>query len=327
MDDEVNTVRHDTRVDVGSVAGEGPFELAATVILAPERVGQDAPVVLVCWPGGSYDRRYWDLQPSAGQGFSAAEHWARDGYVVVTADHLGVGDSDKPADGDAVRIASMADAAAGLVSSVRAMLAAGQLHPSLPALDGVRIVGVGHSLGGSMVITQQARHESYDAVAAIGITQGAKGAVEIPEGADATDPEAIALAQADAFFGGALQSYGRPLKAGSRAWLYGPNDDQEVVDEDVDVRPVWPRGPYVEALMPAQTVDYAARVESPLLLCFSEIDIPESPRQEPAYFTACNDITLFLLPDAAHCSNFSPNRVVLWDRISTWERSLHANRD
>jgi hypothetical protein len=216
----------------------------------------------------------------------------------------------------------MAEAAHGLVSWVRARAAAGSLHPALPALDAVHVVGVGHSLGGSLVIAQQALHRSYDGVAAVGITQGAKSAVAVPEGVDPSDPEAVALAQARAFFGGGDESYGRPLKAGSESWLYGPNDDAQVVQEDIEVLPVWPRGPYVEALLPSQTTALAAQVDAPIFLGFSAIDIPQSPREEPAYFTAAADITLFVLPDAAHCSNFSPNRAHLWDRISAWERSL-----
>lgn len=216
----------------------------------------------------------------------------------------------------------MAEAADGLVAAIRSKMMDGSLHPSLPAMDGARFIGVGHSLGGSLVIAQQARHRSYDAIAALGITQGAKAAVEIPEGADPADPEAVARAQASAFFGGEDQPYGRPVKAGSQSWLYGPNDDHAVVAEDLENLPVWPRGPYVEALLPSETTTFAAEVQHPVFLSFSEIDIPENPRVEPSYFGSTDDITLFLLSNAAHCSNFSPNRVRLWDRISAWEQSL-----
>ena len=61
--------------------------------------------------------------------------------------------------------------------------------------------------------------------------------------------------------------------------------------------------------------------EGPFAL--AAIDIPEkNPRVEPGYFGSADDITVFLLSNAAHCSNFSPNRAQLWDRISAWEHSL-----
>ncbi|XKH52413.1 alpha/beta hydrolase [Citricoccus nitrophenolicus] len=322
MDTSTDIVRHEARIDAGQVAGEGPFALATTAIVASDLLKSSNPVILVCWSGGSYGRSYWDLQPSGVTGYSAAEHWARQGYIVVAADQLGVGDSDRPSDGDAVRIADMAEAGAGLVASLNRLMVAGDLHPALPALEQARFIGVGHSLGGSLVVTQQALHRSYDAIVNIGFTQGDKGAVEAPEGADTSDLEALALAQVGAFFEGGSESYGLPTKVGSRAWLFGPGDDQRIVDEDIQTAVTWPRGPYAEALLPGQTAAYAAAVDAPTFLGFSEIDIPEFPRREPGYFGSANDLTLFVLPDAAHCSNFSPRRVDLWDRITAWERSL-----
>jgi pimeloyl-ACP methyl ester carboxylesterase len=314
--------RHETRIGVGVIDGQGPFELAATVIAVPASVDAVAPVLLVCWPGGSYGRTYWDLDPGSDVGYSAAEHWALQGYIVVTADQLGVGDSDRPHDGDAVRIAHQAAAGDALVRSLRGLAAAGELHPGFPPLDSLRLVGVGHSLGGSLVITQQALHGSYDAIANVGFTQGDKGAVDAPEDTDESDLEALALAQVGAFFAGSTGSYGLPTKADSRSWLYGPQDEPRIVDEDITVSVPWPRGPYAEALLPGRTAAYAAAVECPVFIGFSEIDIPEFPRREPDYFPACGDVTLFVLPDAAHCSNFSPQRKALWDRISTWEQSV-----
>jgi hypothetical protein len=316
-------VRRDLRIDV---AGHLPFEagtteLAATVVLAPAQVGE-RPTLLVCWPGGSYGRAYWDLRPTAASGYSAAEHWARQGYVVVVADHLGVADSDKPADGDALGVEVLAAAAHGFVEELRRRCAAGELHEELPAVDDIRTVGVGHSLGGSVVVAQQARHRSYDAVADIGYTHSAKAAVDDAMGRSDEDARAVALAQADQFFGGTGDSYGRPGKSDSRAWLYGPNDEAGVVEEDIDVHVVWPRGPYIEALTPGLTVPIAAELTGPLFLAFAEIDVPEAPRLEAQFYPACTDITLFLVPDAAHCSNFSPSRQLLWDRIAAWERSL-----
>jgi hypothetical protein len=316
-------VRRDLRIDVARHLPfeTGTAELAATVVLAPALVG-DRPTLLVCWPGGSYGRAYWDLRPATASGYSAAEHWARQGYVVVVADHLGVADSDKPADGDALGVEVLGAAAHGFVEELRRLSAAGELHEALSAVDDIRTVGVGHSLGGSVVVAQQARHHSYAAVADVGYTHSAKAAVDETMGRADEDARAAALAQADQFFGGTGESYGRPGKRESRGWLFGPNDDAAVVEEDLDVLVVWPRGPYIEALTPGLTVPIAAELTGPLFLSFAEIDVPEEPRLEARFYTASSDITLFLVPDAAHCSNFSPSRHLLWDRITAWERSV-----
>ena len=66
------------------------FDLAAAVPRA----------VLICWPGGSYARAYWDMHIAGYPGYSFAEHMTAQGFAVVGADHLGVGASSKPAEGD-----------------------------------------------------------------------------------------------------------------------------------------------------------------------------------------------------------------------------------
>jgi hypothetical protein len=71
-----------TRFDVSDVVGE-QASLAATYY--PARTGTAAGVVLVCLPGGTYNRDYWDL---AVPGYSFAEFATENGYAVVTIDPL-----------------------------------------------------------------------------------------------------------------------------------------------------------------------------------------------------------------------------------------------
>jgi hypothetical protein len=61
-------------------------------------------------------------------------------------------------------------------------------------------------------------------------------------------------------------------------------------------------------------------VTSPVFLGFSAIDVAADPRAEPVHYPAGDDITLYLLPRAGHCSNFAPTRFQLWDRIAAWAR-------
>jgi hypothetical protein len=63
----------------------------------------------------------------------------------------------------------------------------------------------------------------------------------------------------------------------------------------------------------------ASQVDCPVYLSFGgSIDMCEYPREEPKYYRASSDITCFLLPEAAHCANFSPNRQLLWEHLATW---------
>src|SRR4051812_29865394 len=159
------------------VSASVPFDsttcLAASVHL-PDIAGGAPRAVLVCWPGGSYGRAYWDMHIPGHPGYSFAEHLAAQGFLVVAADHLGVGASSKPSDGDRVDFLTVSAAAASFVEQLRALLAEGAPELGGVPLPDTPVIGVGHSLGACLTAVTQARHRSYDAVALLGFTHGRK---------------------------------------------------------------------------------------------------------------------------------------------------------
>ncbi|MFC4507754.1 MULTISPECIES: hypothetical protein [Streptomyces] len=78
--------------------GVGALTIAAT-LYAPAEVDERDVRVLVCWPGGSYGRDYWNIHLPGRDGYSFAEHMTARGFVVIAADPLGVGGSGRPEDG------------------------------------------------------------------------------------------------------------------------------------------------------------------------------------------------------------------------------------
>jgi tetrahydrodipicolinate N-succinyltransferase len=52
-------------------------------------------------------------------------------------------------------------------------LSEGTLADGLAPVGSATIIGVGHSIGGGLVVLQQARWGSYDAIAVLGYTHGA----------------------------------------------------------------------------------------------------------------------------------------------------------
>jgi pimeloyl-ACP methyl ester carboxylesterase len=309
-------------VRVPAVSEDQTLKIAATVYPPPRIRADDPATVLVCWPGGSYDRGYWDINYAGRTDYSAAKYWAQRGFIVVAADQLGVGESSKPVvAGDAVSLEMMGAAADSFVELVRTRLRDGSLHPDIPALERVTMVGVGHSLGGFTVVAQQAEHASYERICCLGVTHSAKVVVDESMGREAVDPTAVAEQQAKLFFKETWDDlYGLPSKAEHSGWLYGADDDPEVTAADSSVSARWARRPYVQALLDGYSAPLAARVTSPVFLGFSEIDVAAEPRTEPVYYPGSNDITLHLLPRAGHCSNFAPTRFELWDRIAAWAR-------
>src|SRR5438270_9471554 len=104
-------------VDVSGVAPAGGHTIVVDVF-AP-RSGEVERAVLFCFPGGGMSRRYYDIAAPAELGnFSMARHLAQQGVVVVTVDHLGVGESRRPDDGYALTPAAIADANVAAVTDM-----------------------------------------------------------------------------------------------------------------------------------------------------------------------------------------------------------------
>src|SRR5215208_499690 len=159
------------------VSSDVPFDeqtlVAASVHLPPAHIAEPR-AVLVCWPGGSYSRAYWDRHVDGHVGYSFADHMAAEGFMVLAADHLGVGASSKPADGDGVDFETSSAAAASFVEQLRVLLADGAPELGGAPLPDIVVIGVGHSLGACLTTVTQARHHCYDGVALLGFTHGEK---------------------------------------------------------------------------------------------------------------------------------------------------------
>jgi hypothetical protein len=313
---------------VVDVSAELPFGertfLAASVHLPDPRLG-GPHAVLICWPGGSYARDYWDMHIPGHPGYSFAEHMTAQGFGVLAADHLGVGASSMPADGDRVDFETMSDAAASFVAQVRSMLADGSEELGGRPLPSVPVIGVGHSLGACLTVVTQARHRCYDAVGLLGFTHGAKEVAVSAVGGAERD---AAIEQARAFFGDSWDDvYGLAPREPNHAWLYRPDVPATVIAADDATAARWPRQAYVEALLQGHSARFAAELDCNVFLGFGDHDIPPQPHADVAYYPRSNDVTLYVLRDSAHCHNFATTRAQLWDRIGVWAAEQSTDLD
>ena len=301
--------------------------LSATVHVPSAQQAGPPRAVLVCWPGGSYSRAYWDMHIPGQPGYSFAEHMTDRGFVVIAVDPLGVGASSRPSDVDAVNLETMAAAAAEFVRQLRTLLAAGELDSRLAPLEDVPLVAVGHSLGGCLAIVEQALHGSYDAVANLGFTHGGKEVVEngpaSGQNEDAATPMQVAIDQAKAFLAtGWDAGYGAAPRAPHHGWLHAADVPAEVIAADDEKASAWPRQSYVGALLAGHSATYARRLTCPVLIAFGDRDVPERPHDDVAFYRASQDVTLVVLAGSAHCHNFAATRIVLWDRLGTWAAAV-----
>jgi alpha-beta hydrolase superfamily lysophospholipase len=324
-------VRHDVRADVTAAVPDlpaAPHEIAATVIADPEQ--WPPRVAMFGFPGGGYSRAYFDLDIPGHAGYSQAEHHASRGWLVVTVDHLGVGQSSLP---DASRLSFEVCAAANdaAVRELVKRLVEGTLAPDLDAVsDRPFVIGAGQSMGGCLSIVAQARHRTFDALAVLGFS-AIHTALPMPDGGwKGSD---VARGRVGDFAASTAE-----MQA-ARAFHYGFHLEDVPADiraADVDTYPLrldgavptWASATMPDSAMsmltPGVVASEAAAIDVPVLTVGGERDVVADLHAEPAAYPACPDVTAVLLRGSAHMHNFAETRQWLWRRLHGWVESLAA---
>src|SRR5262249_11248987 len=136
----------DVRIDVTDAAGLGePAWIAATVHLpVPERLAEP-PLVCFAKPGGGYSRGYFTIDlPGPATGAQAIWHGER-GWIFVSIDHLGVGESSLH-EGARLTYPVVTAANHAAEAEILARLAAGTLVAGYPPIAAPLKIGIGQSM-------------------------------------------------------------------------------------------------------------------------------------------------------------------------------------
>jgi pimeloyl-ACP methyl ester carboxylesterase len=305
----------------------GELEMTARIV-APAAPSEGAPIFF-CVPGMSYGKEYFDLPVDD---YSFARTAAEAGCVVVAVDNVGTGESERPSDGAAVTLAAMAAANAALADGLLTRLGAGDLVAGLPPLRAGRLFGIGHSLGGCLVLLQQAAFETFAAIAVLGFSnQPLEGIYEEhAREAELTDAERFAWAtehlppklwgrpweQLEPYFELPRENFGE--------LFYAPGTPAEVVTADTALATSVPRTAAIETTIPRVSAAAAAGLDVPVLLAYGATDLSPDPLAEVATYPAAPDITLLRLARSAHCHNLSPDRHLLARRLLSWADGVIA---
>src|SRR3954451_9444040 len=152
----------DFRIDVTEAAGLGePTWIAATVHLPDPARLPARPVICFAKPGGGYSRGYYTIDlPGPAKGAQADWHATR-GWIFVSVDHLGVGDSSLHDDAR-LTYATLAAAAHAAEADIISRIAAGTVAQGYPKIGAGLKIGIVKSMGGCLTIVQQGRHHGYD---------------------------------------------------------------------------------------------------------------------------------------------------------------------
>ena len=265
-------------------------------------------VAIVLLNGGTYDKRYWHVSVPGQSGYSMAEYLQKRGNVVVLLDHLGVGESSRPSNGYLIDRHIAASASQIAVTEIFDRLAQGQLDPWVPPLSPFVKVGVGHSLGGMQLITQQAAYRTFDRIAITGYT--AIGVHMVQNG----EHKSGYLGPVD---------YSRPAYITVshelvRETFFFPDVADDVIAVDTALTVDVPYVLIVQSSTAGIITKEASEISVPVYICLGEIDVSPDPDSEPSYFRNSPQLTLHILKRSGHCQVFASTRVEMFDRINRW---------
>ena len=309
------------RVDAGvSLPGEGALQIAVDII-APEN---PQPIVLVCLPGGAMNRRYFDLCAPGDESYSFARQMAARGFICVLMDHLGVGESTRPADGYALTAELLARANAQATATVLKKLGNGSAVPGLAAIPNLTSIGIGHSMGAMLTIVQQAEFHQHAAIAVLGFsTQGLPD--YLPSELKELARDTVAMRRqaprfAKAMFREPYPSIGRSaegnqLYAGAKAEAAGVEAIKAARERLLPV-------PAFISMLPGNVAPEAAKIDVPVFVGLGELDMAGPPQDAPKAFTSSPEVTLEILPGAGHSHFLFPARQQLFLRLGIWAEHL-----
>lgn len=282
----------DMMLDVTSATGLGqPTSIAATLHL-PDGMGAPPSQLVFAVHGGGYTRKYWH-PPFADDSYSFARWFTARGKAVLAIDMLGMGESTQP------------EPERNLSGAIIAAAHAEALRQVVTDWDGpVDVTGVGHSMGGMMIIAQAAAHPALGRVAVLGWANE-------PMILGDTD---VATLQA----GMPSSGYIANPRTRMRALFYAADVPMALIEADEAHGSTTPVTLGREALTPGIVHAAAASIAVPVLVVQSVVDTSPAPNKEPTYFSGSPSVELQILEGAAHCQNFAGTRAAHWAQINDW---------
>ncbi|MDB5448729.1 MAG: hypothetical protein JWQ97_4046 [Phenylobacterium sp.] len=337
----------DLKIDVTAAAGMGePAHVALTVHLPDPPSLRESPVICFAKPGGGYSRGYYTYDlPGPAKGAQAEWHAAR-GWIFVSVDHLGVGESSLHA-AEKLDYTTVAAGSQAAEAEVLRRLADGTLADGFPTVADPLKLGIGQSMGGCMTIIQQGRYHGYDGIGVLGY-----GAIHTHPPVRPGEPPIVApwlprdtllkpplvitnpQALAEAAMRVGTEGGGSPM-----AWGFHYHDvDPAIIERDLahfnrgihDTEaqkgfesPHWtslttPGAVAQSCLTPGCVLPEAASVRAPVLVAMGERDVIADPKGEPRIYMSARSVDLYICPRMGHMHNFASTRELFWRRIETW---------
>jgi alpha-beta hydrolase superfamily lysophospholipase len=324
----------DLKIDVTEAAG---LDEEAFIALSVHFPDPEAFTGVVCFakPGGGYSKGYYTIDlPGPARGAQADWH-ANRGWIFVSVDHLGVGESSTHHDPNRLDYTTVSAAAQAAEQELLERLAKGTVLDGFPAVVDPLRLGIGQSMGGCLTVIQQGRFHCYDGIGVLGygaihthplVTPGEPPLVAAWRPRDTLHDEPIVVVNGPQLAAAADQVASTERWA-RMTWGFHYSDvDDATLAADMergDTWPAWasrtsPAGVASSCLTPGAIAPEAAAVLAPVLVAMGERDVIADPKGEPRAYLSARSVDLFICPRMGHMHNFASTREVFWERIETW---------
>jgi pimeloyl-ACP methyl ester carboxylesterase len=299
----------DLRIETGTLSDGHSWSLGATLHLPDDANSGDRVPLVVCLPGGGYNRHYFNLREP---GYSEARHHMDRRAIVIAIDHLRVGESDLPELEDAsLEIAAEANHA--VLKTMLERLGAGTLCDGVAPLQPSAIIGEGQSMGGHIALLMQANHRSFDGLAMLGSS------------AVCTRLPARTVGEEICLLGKDNPSEGlAALRTFDKRFAFHWEDVPEAyagAEGGALASAYWLSATTPNAgggLVPGHLSSKAATLTVPVLVGMGERDVCQDPLREVAAYMSSRDVSYFVVPRMAHMHNFAGTRTMMWKRLSAF---------
>lgn len=304
------------------------MELAVTVCLPDQIKAGKQPIILYAFPGGGYSRHYFDLDLSHLPGceeasYSQVDHHLAGRIIVVTCDHLHVGESTRTRQPQLITLDLLIAANAAMVGTVSRRLADGTLAETAEPIAEFRSVGLGQSMGGAIAIATQADHGCFDAIVILGY--GVRGSI-------AVRPEDIDELSADGSLTFSDKRQSAELPSMREIW-YAADVPQGIIDEDTkggypirQTTPVYGSLTFPPCALgfvaPGFLETKAANISVPVFVGYGDRDVLAEPQREPFVYRSAASVKAAKFPTMGHMHNFASTRRQLWDELVAWMQEL-----
>jgi pimeloyl-ACP methyl ester carboxylesterase len=273
--------------------------------------------LVVCFPGGGYARSYHDLHFPGRVGYSLADTLAAAGYAVVVADHLGSGESSHPDDAAEITPELMAQANSCLTREVWGRYLSGQLTGCAPAsAEAERVIGVGHSAGGGLLVMQQALFDDFEALICLGFS-----AIRMPTSAEMNELQPLEMDPG-------ATTYTRPLthpgygQVGrgpiQHHWYHWDDVPDDIIAADDQNAVEFP--PCMSLMnQPGYVLEnYAPLVRVPVRLLAGERDLRLPDSNEPSAYPNASSVEFWVQPRSGHCQWLASSRALGFAKVRQW---------